>query len=40
MTISILGDEAAAAAIKYVMAEMRGQILKGAVKSGGRPAKI
>jgi hypothetical protein len=43
VTISIVGDEAAAAAaadVKYVMAEMRGQILKGAVKSGGCPAKI
>ena len=44
VTISIRGDEAAAAAaaadVKYAMAEMRGQILKGAVKASGGPAKI
>ncbi len=44
VTISILGDKATAAAaaadVKYVMAEMSRQILKGALKSGGQPAKI
>ena len=47
VTISIRGDEAAAAAaaataadVKYAMAEMRGQILKGAVKTSSGPAKI
>ena len=46
VTISIRGDEAAAPAVaaaadvKYAMAEMRGQILKGAVKTSSGPAKI